>query len=298
LHGIVRDEVPYNQGLPIAGARIEVVYGSAAGPSTISAADGSYRLDGVVIGRPMTLKVSHEGYVSSFQATSLTADDVSIDVRLMPIFVTVRGIVTEAADAKAVESAVIVILDGTRKGMAVVSDAAGAFELVGVWREFDISVSRAGFEPSMMHVNPVVPDRVVVRLTPLTSREHVSFSGSLCTTEKLPPWLTCSAPFERTHMLPITRPGSLTLTVNYVYVGDYYANSLMLDIRCGSRMVTQKKLIKGGYPPPTVMPDNVVGTFEVQLPWACDYDLHLSNYIADTKGGSQTTYRVDAAYLR
>jgi hypothetical protein len=98
----------------------------------------------------------------------------------------------------------------------------------------------------------------------------------------LPAWLTCTAPFERTHILSIPRPGPLQLTVNYGYVGDYYGNSLILTIRSGSRVIAQKTLLKQWDPPARVMPDNVVGTFEVPIPDAGVYDLRLSNFIADT----------------
>jgi len=86
--------------------------------------------------------------------------------------------------------------------------------------------------------------------------------------------------------------------VNYGYVADYYGNSLALSIRCRSRVIAQETLLKQWDPPPLVMPDNVVGSFDVAIPEAGDYHLRLSNFVADTKGGSQTSYRVDAAWRR
>ena len=41
-----------------------------------------------------------------------------------------------------------------------------------------------------------------------------------------------------------------------------------------------------------------VGTFEVPVSQACNYDLPLWNFVADTKGGSQTTYRVAVDFPR
>jgi Carboxypeptidase regulatory-like domain len=299
LHGVVRDAIPVNHQAPVAGARVAVTYTAGSGPSTVTAADGTYRLDGVIGGQTFTVTVSRSGYQTVARSIMLPADDVSTDIQLMPIIVNVPGVVMDAAsDATPIESAVIKILNGPWGEQWFATDAVGEFRLQSVWGEFDISVSRAGFETAMAHVDALAPGRVVVRLTRQAGRAVAAFTGALCTTERLPPWLNCSAPFTRTHMIDVGHPGSLTLTVNYAYVGDYYGNSLTLDIRCGSRVVAEKKLLKGGYAPPTVVPDNIVGTFAVPVDQACSYDLRLRDFIADTKGGSQTTYRVDVEYPR
>jgi hypothetical protein len=134
---------------------------------------------------------------------------------------------------------------------------------------------------------------------PSSTREHAGFTGELCTTERLPPWLSCTASFERTHLIPVPRPGSLTVTLDYTYVGDYYGNSLTLDIRCGGSLVAQKTFVKGGEPSrPMVWPDNRIGSVDVAITEACAYDLRLWNFIADTKGGSQTSYRLDVEFPR
>ncbi|HYT68775.1 MAG TPA: carboxypeptidase-like regulatory domain-containing protein, partial [Vicinamibacterales bacterium] len=297
LHGIVRDAIPTASGAPVAGVFVQVLDQSGAGPSTTTDANGEYRLSGIPQNQTLQLRVSRDGYQAASKSVALSGDDGSADVLITPIVVSVFGVVTEAPPSQApVAAAVLTIVSGSKKGWTYSADGAGAFRLDSVWGEFDVSVARAGYDTITAHVVAYSGLPVTVRMTPQAGRVSVAFAGSLCTTEKLPPWLNCTAPFERTHVLSITRPGPVALTVDYVYVGDYYVNSLMLDIRCGSRVVAQKKFVKQWEAPPTVMPDNVVGTFEVALNEACEYDLRLWNFVADTKGGSQTTYRVAAAY--
>lgn len=300
LHGTVRDAIPASSGAPVAGALVEIVYQSSATRSTSTAADGSYRLDSLAASEMLRMTVSRDGYVAATKVVAVSPDDTAIDVSLMPVVVAVPGVVTDASATSApVDAAIVTIINGANAGHAFVSNAAGEFLLDGVWGEFDISVARAGFDTTTAHVNAVSRTHVAVRLRPNTTREHAGFTGELCTTEHLPPWLSCTAPFERTHLISVPRPGSLTLTLNYTYVGDYYGNSLTLDIRCGGRVVAQKKFVKGlGPSPPMVWPDNRIGTVDVALAEACAYDLRLWNFIADTKGGSQTTYRLDVEYPR
>jgi len=296
----VRDAIPVTHRAPVAGARVAVAYATGTGPSTMTMADGSYRLDGIFADQTFSLNVTRDGYQAAARQMTLPAPGASTDVDLMPIVVNVQGLVTEAppADATPVESAVVTIVNGPRSGASFATDATGAFRLESVWSDFDISVSRAGFETAAAHVDARASGGLVVRLARETRRDRSTFTGALCTTERLPPWLSCSAPFTRTHTIDVIRPGSLAMTVNYAYVGDYYPNSLALDILCGSRVVAQKKLLKLWDTPPTVMPDAIIGTFEVPVTEACRYDIRLGSFIADTKGGSQTTYRVDVDYPR
>ena len=297
LHGIVREAIL--AGEPVAAALVQITLPSGTVRSTTTAADGTYRvdLDGAWVGQSFQLKISRDGYESSFKTGTVTAGDTAIDVRLSPIIGTVRVIVTETpADATPIASAIITIVSGPKKGWSYETDASGAVTLTSVWGEFDISVVRAGFDSASAHVTAAVPTPVIVRMRPVAGQLRSTFTGALCTTVPLPSFLTCSAPFERKHSIPVTRPGPLVLSVNYAYVGDYYGNSLTLDIRCGSRVIVEKRFVKGSETPPVVLPDNIVGTFEVPVTEACNYDLRLSSFIADTKGGSQTTYHLDVAF--
>lgn len=125
------------------------------------------------------------------------------------------------------------------------------------------------------------------------ARAVTTLSGDLCTTERLPSGVVCSEPFQRTHTIPIERQGTITLNVDYGYVGDYYMNYLSLEVRCGSVVVLEKRFRKLWEKPPTILPDEVTGPIHVPVTQPCLYEFRLSNFIADTKGGHQTTYRVE-----
>ena len=78
------------------------------------------------------------------------------------------------------------------------------------------------------------------------------------------------------------------MSVSYNYVGDYYPNSLLVRLTCDSQVIFEKTVGTGFV--------DANRTDQIALPRACNYDIGLSNYIADRKGGDWTTYRVDAGY--
>lgn len=128
-------------------------------------------------------------------------------------------------------------------------------------------------------------------------RATVMLTGALCTTARLPPHLSCTEPFERTHHLQINRPGVMTVDADFAYIGDYSPNELRLEVRCGDVLVAERKLGRqGSHGRAWVIPPGQVGAFDVALPQPCMYELRLFNFMADTKGGHQTTYRLDVKH--
>jgi hypothetical protein len=163
-----------------------------------------------------------------------------------------------------------------------------------VWGEFDVSISRAGYDTQLRHVSVPTSAKLDVKLPPRDSRVRTTLGGDLCTIARLPSFLVCRNPFQRSHTLAVHRPGPLTLSVDYSYTGDYYPNSLTVAVRCGSLAVVEKKFRKLWDNPPTA--DGVAGPIEVQLTEPCNYDVRVFDFIADTKGGAETTYRVEVAH--
>jgi hypothetical protein len=69
--------------VPVAGAAIAIWRGAEAGPKATSAADGSYRLDGIAIGS-FDVQVTRAGYADRTEHVSLTAS-ASRDFLITPI---------------------------------------------------------------------------------------------------------------------------------------------------------------------------------------------------------------------
>jgi hypothetical protein len=274
---------------------VQVVYKGAPGPLVTSGADGTYRIDGVLPDAPFELRGSKAGYEPDTRLVLRLTADSPIDLQLTPIPTTLTGRVTETAptDTTPIAGATVEILTGSSKGRITTTDAVGIYTLPQVWGDFDLSFSGADYDTKTLHASVATTARLDVNLAPRERQRHTTFTGQLCTTVHLPPSLVCTQPFERTHTIPVHGTGTLTLDVDYGYVGDYYLNSLSVDLRCGSTLVLEKRLTKLWDNPPTILPDGVTGAIRVALTRPCLYELRLSNFVADTKGGFQTTYRVD-----
>jgi hypothetical protein len=100
------------------------------------------------------------------------------------------------------------------------------------------------------------------------------------------------------HWVTVSRPGTMTLGVTYAYVGDYYWNTLNVEIRCDTQLIAERRFDLLWNGPPIVRPENTRGPASIALPRACTYEITLFNYIADRKGGDWTTYRVEVSYPR
>jgi hypothetical protein len=302
ITGIVYDlrssYVPSGNYVPVPGALVEVVYKTGAAVSTTASADGAFRIDGVLTVDSFELRASKDGYKTGAQTMLPPAADARIDVGLEPIRLILTGVITETSptDNIPVAGAVIEILTGSNKGKNAVTDGNGAYALRDVWGEFDVSVSSPNHETRVAHAAVERTPRLDVRLPPRNIRTRTTFTGGLCTTVRLMPYQSCTQPFEREHEILLQRPGTVTVSLDYQYVGDYHLNHLTLDVRCGSVVILEKRFTKLWEYQPTV--DGVPGPLQMTLDRACLYEFRVSNFIADTKGGHQTTYRIDIDHPR
>ncbi len=292
--GVVSDLLASGTGAPVPNARIELIYKDRAPVSTLTGEDGVFRLAGVIGGEYVQLRASKAGYEASEQ-TMFPNADVRVDVALTPIRSTLAGLVVEKTSGGAlpVAGARVEILTGSNKGMTTTTAADGSYALRLVWGEFDVAVSSPNHETVMAHASVGTNPRLDVQLAPRLARARTTFTGELCTVERLPSWLHCTAPLDRSHIFRLDRPGPTTVSVDYEYVGDYYMNYLTVEMRCGSAVVFEKRFAKLWESPPLMLPDNVRGAVQVTLSQPCAYEFRLFNYIADTKGGVQTKYRID-----
>jgi hypothetical protein len=296
ISGSVRDLLPAGVGAPVQGVDIQAISSAGTAGSAVSGADGSFRIQGVTTATSVQLRASKAGYEAAVRSVGLLAGDVVVDIALTPIPLSLAGSITETAPTEhiGIAGATLEILTGSNAGRRVTTDRAGAYTLAPVWGEFDLSISRPEYETQIRHVATLTSTRLDVKLTPRDLRVRTTLSGDLCTVATIPSWLSCSNPFQRSHTIAVHRPGVLTLSLDYRYVGDYYPNTMTLAIRCGSGTVIEKKFSKHLTAPPTV--DGAAGPIEVPLAQPCNYDVRVFDFVADTKGGAETTYRVEVAH--
>lgn len=302
LSGTVFDRLPTLQGgflngAPVPGVRIDVRYTNPnlSSVSTTTESDGTFRLPGVRAAEYFRVRATKDGYDFTEQFTQLNVD-TTIDLSITPHRTTLTGRITENApgDGMPVGGARLEIVNGSNAGRISATDGTGAYEFQNVWGEFDIVASSPNHETRTVHASLGVSSRLDVQLTPKNPRTRTSLSGDLCTVEPLRPWQSCTAPLERSHVVGIDRPGAITVAVNYEYVGDYYLNYLTLQLRCNGSVVVEKQFRKLWNDLPTLLPDNIYGG-PIQLSGGspCAYEIRVFKFIADTKGGTQTKYRID-----
>jgi hypothetical protein len=307
LSGTVFDRLPgstggFVNGAGVPAARIEVRYAnnpSLASISTTTEANGTFRLPGVRAGEYFRLRATKDGYDFAEQFTQLSVD-ATIDLSIVPVRTTLTGRITESdpGDGMAVAGARLEILSGSSAGRVSATDGNGTYEFANMWGEFDVAVSSANHEPRTVHAALGASSRLDFQLAPKTLRTRTTLAGELCTIERLFAWQSCTAPLERTHPVRIDRPGAATVAVDYNYVGDYYLNYLTLQLRCNGSVVIEKQFRKQGNSLPTLLPDNVYGGPIQIAAQPCAYEVRVFNFVADTKGGSQTKYRIDVDYPR
>ena len=291
LSGTVRDFLPAGGGASVAGVQLRVLYKEGAGPVSTSGADGAFRLTSIAAGQFFQLQASKDGYESLTRVMSPLTADASADLAITPVRVTIRGRVTETAPTEntAVVDAVVEITTGSNRGKSSRTDGTGAFTLSDVWGDFDVSVTQAGYQSATAHVASGANPRLDVHLPPRETRLHTTFTGGLCTSKYLMPWQTCTQPLERTHTVTVHRPGPFTVKTTWDYVGDYYSNALTVQVSCGTTMVAERTYFRNFYPPDDP-------PLQLALTKPCSYAIKLTNFVADTKGGFETTYRVDVDY--
>lgn len=125
IEGAVIDAI---SGAPVGGARIDL-----QGTHVKADAAGHFRFDGLGPG-PYTLNASAAGYLPGYQAASLSTDQVSVmaGIPLMPQGV-IAGTVTDALSRAPVAGVRVVIDWGKQSSAIAFSDAAGRFQLDGLY---------------------------------------------------------------------------------------------------------------------------------------------------------------------
>jgi hypothetical protein len=148
--------------------------------------------------------------------------------------------------------------------------------------------------------SPTNPESPAPPPGPLPSRTHTTLTGGICTslmTRALPPpgvKFTCGVPMERSHTIPVSRAGTMTLNVDFQFVGEISPNTLSVEVRCGTDVVLAKQFgNRGGESKVYALPEGVAGPVDVALPRPCDYQVRLFDFIGDTRNGIVTTYRVE-----
>jgi hypothetical protein len=152
--------------------------------------------------------------------------------------------------------------------------------------------------------SPTTPASPAPPPAPVTPpRTHTTLTGGICTslmTRALPPpgvTLTCGVPMERSHMIAVGRAGTMTLNVDFQFVGEHSPNTLSVEVGCGSDIVLEKKFgNRGGESKVYALPEGIAGPVDVALPRPCDYQVRLFDFIGDTRTGIATTYRVEVDY--
>ena len=288
VRGVVRNVVFGQMREGVADATVSLTYAGAPSPelSTKTAADGSFQFAGVAAGKGAQIVVSKSGYFQTKQDLLPLTADVTIEVGIAVITFTLAGRVIDAADGAPVPGAQVEIIAGSRQGTTALTDATGRFDFGQVSGDVSISVSRVNYESRILQVEAAANASIEVRLASQQRLGRVTFAGDLCTKVPLPPWLSCSAPTEQHHTFEVKRTGRMIVSTDYRYVGDYYPNWLSIEVRCGSQLVSGPRSLPPG-------PSNPI---EIAVDRACIYDIHLFDFIADTKGGAQTTYRVVVDY--
>jgi carboxypeptidase family protein len=300
VSGVIREKLlaAGGLGLPVKGVRVE-------GPGQSATTDDEGRYSMAVAGGSFDLRLSKDGYQPAVLRVEALSSNRTLDGAIDPILRTLTGKVTDASSNSPLVGVRLEILSGSNKGRLAGTGMNGEYTFGGVWGDFDVSISVLGYGATTVRaaVDATVT-RVDVRLNSNVPMTRTVFTGQLCTVE---PVLSYSRlcqgssfpyPVQAHHSFDMPRPGTLTLGVSYAYVGDYYMNYLNVELRCGSQVITEKRVRLLWEGPPVTEPDNVIGPVQIALPQACNYEIKLFNYIADRKGGDWTTYRVEVGYPR
>ncbi len=262
---------------------------------------------------PAVAAVSHDGLLTVVGAgatdISATGADHTTSAH-MRVFFVLSGTVHETfpTEDTPIAHARGVVQDGSNAGAIVETDAVGHFQLEVESAGFHLAINADGYDPATVDIQQLPrDDHPSIGLRP-NGRTFEEFSGNLCTSVFPQPSGECGQqqpayPFETTHTFAVHRAGRVMAEVNYQYTGDYYPNSLDVEVRCGSSIIAKKRAYYYGYGStgatrPVILPDNIAGAVPLDAPEACELQVRLFNFIADTKGGLVTSYRVSIDHPR
>jgi hypothetical protein len=195
---------------------------------------------------------------------------------------TLVGIVTETPPTETIpiRGAKVEVVSGPNKGRSVTTDDHGYYSMVEVWGDFDVSVSKDGYDAEEGHVSARASvNRLDIALQPDAQRVRTSLAGRLCADSHFwyPGFPSSSYdcvnyPLQRHHFIPIHRSGTIEIEVRWQYKEDYSPEYLWLEVRCGSSTVRQlyELLLKGI--PPTKLPGRREGPLHVSAsaPAVCE----------------------------
>jgi hypothetical protein len=304
LSGTVRERVPNVVGDPIPGAEIRVGYKGGPGPVAVSDAEGRYALVGIE-SSAFKLDLTKDGYEPTTQLVAQPTEDTTLDLSLPPVLHTLSGVVTETPPTVStpVVNATVEIASGSNRGQVVKTDGNGSYTMTGVWGEFDILLSRIGYESTRVHAAARSSvNRLDVRMMPDDQPTTTVFAGGLCADfawwfPREAPWMRlCVAyPLQTHHFLPIHRPGPIALRFTWEYQEDYSAEFAYLEVQCGQRKAEQKYTL-GPQGPPIRIDRPGPGPMQIFAAEAAICEIKPSRYRSFKGQAAATTYHIDVLH--
>jgi hypothetical protein len=253
---------------------------------------------------PAVATISSAGVLTAvgFGTADITASAYEHDAFAhLRVPVSITGLVHESmpTETTPVPGARVEIQEETGGAIAT-TDSSGRFTLEVATASATLIVTKEGYDSRSVALSGLTPGlRPDIGLVPNGPPVRSAYSGALCTVAAwLSPGLQYSPPcwgtnypypLEAHHRFPVHRSGIATITVKYRYVGDYYANNLRVQLLCSGQVVLEKQIANR-------WDFHSIGAFEAALPQPCLYQVRLSDYIADRKGGHWTTYSVDVEH--
>jgi hypothetical protein len=225
---------------------VQILYKGGPGASAVSEEDGGYRIGDVPTSTAFRLQAVKEGYEPVTRVIEPLSADATIEFVLKPIPHTLIGIVTETAPTTSVPiaNASVTVVIGPHAGMRTTTDGNGYYSLPGVWDEFDVMVSHAGYESTRAHADArSTVSRLDVALMPDAQPTRTSFTGRLCADahywfgapgSAIYPGSGCDEiPVQTHHFIPVHRTGPLDIKISWEYREDYSDEYMFLEARCG-----------------------------------------------------------------
>jgi hypothetical protein len=288
ISGVVLERLPQSggqTGLPIRD--VKVIGQGKDGQSATTQTDAAGRFSLANTSGWASLSFSKDGYLPSGLDVRSAPAGQEVHGAIEPIYRSLIGVVTDAAvPGLPIAGAHLEITTGSLKGKSRTTDASGAYEFINLWGDFDLVVTVDGYETATLHPTMIQgPTKLDIPLVLDTAFEQKVFTGRLCTiAPPFPYQQECRFegnpyPLDVRHVITVPRATTLDLTLTYDYVGDYYPNWMDVRVLCGDEQVFFTSIA-------------VHGERAIALPRACAYTVLLSNFIADRKGGSWTTYRL------
>jgi Carboxypeptidase regulatory-like domain len=257
LKGVLRDQLPESAvGLPVAGASVEIVGKPGVVLSTITDAQGEYSFHDV--GGSFDVKASKIGYRERTQHIGPVREDTTVDLTIEPLQRLI-GTVTESppSDTTPIAGSSVQVLNGAAEGRSASTDPAGRFSIYGVSGDFDVVVSRDGYESKTVHVstNGITTTVVNLMLVPDVRQMRTTVFGRVCADYDFylrgngtPPGPcrlpgdgpAVDYPVQQHHYLPVHRSGTVRIDLHWIYREDYSDERMWLEVRCGSNLLALK----------------------------------------------------------